>query len=167
MWCVGGNASSLWCRWWLAQKVFGRAGMGHGCCLSPASSWQTPLTDHASLSCLSPSQQGHAVLSHFSCVWFFEPLWTIACQPPLSVGFSSWEYWSGLPCPPPGRVLRLLLWQAGSLPLAPPGKPWFSAQSVGICLTNCCCPWLQTGRCLCSFNTQDSKTSLPFREASV
>ena len=28
--------------------------------------------------------------------------WTVACQAPLSIGFSRQEYWSGLPCPPPG-----------------------------------------------------------------
>ena len=28
-------------------------------------------------------------------------LWTIACQAPLSIGFSRQEYWSGLPCLPP------------------------------------------------------------------
>ena len=27
--------------------------------------------------------------------------WTVACQAPLSVGFSRQEYWSGLPFPPP------------------------------------------------------------------
>ena len=27
-------------------------------------------------------------------------LWTVACQTPLSIGFSRQEYWSGLPCPP-------------------------------------------------------------------
>ena len=26
---------------------------------------------------------------------------TVACQAPLSVGFSRQEYWSGLPCPSP------------------------------------------------------------------
>ena len=26
--------------------------------------------------------------------------WTVAHQAPLSMGFSSQEYWSGLPCPP-------------------------------------------------------------------
>ena len=26
---------------------------------------------------------------------------TVACQPPLSMGFSRQEHWSGLPCPPP------------------------------------------------------------------
>ena len=29
-------------------------------------------------------------------------LWTIACQPSPSMGFSRQEYWSWLPCPPPG-----------------------------------------------------------------
>ena len=31
-------------------------------------------------------------------------LWTVACQAPLSMGFSRQEYWSGLPCPPPGDL---------------------------------------------------------------
>ena len=58
--------------------------------------------------------------------------WTVAHQAPPSVEFSRQEYWSGLPCPPPGELpklgiepvpLCLLRCQAGSLPLAPPGKP--------------------------------------------
>ena len=32
----------------------------------------------------------------------FATPWTVACQAPLSVGFSRQEYWSGLPFPPPG-----------------------------------------------------------------
>ena len=28
--------------------------------------------------------------------------WTVALQAPLSMGFSRQEFWSGLPCPPPG-----------------------------------------------------------------
>ena len=39
------------------------------------------------------------VLSRFSCVRHFVTLWTIACQAPLSIGFSRQEYWSGLPLP--------------------------------------------------------------------
>ena len=31
----------------------------------------------------------------------FVILWTVACQAPLSVGFSRQEYWSGLPFPTP------------------------------------------------------------------
>ena len=55
-----------------------------------------------------------------------------AHQAPLSMEFSRQEYWSGLPCLSTGDLLDpglnpcllcLLLWQAGSLLLAPPGKP--------------------------------------------
>ena len=31
-------------------------------------------------------------------------LWTVACQAPLSMGFSRQEYWGGLPFPPPGDL---------------------------------------------------------------
>ena len=44
------------------------------------------------------------VLSHFSHVCLFTTLWTITCQAPLSNGFSRQEYWSGLPCAPPGDL---------------------------------------------------------------
>ena len=30
--------------------------------------------------------------------------WTVARQDHLSMRFSSWEYWSGLPCPPSGNI---------------------------------------------------------------
>ena len=30
--------------------------------------------------------------------------WTVACQVPLSMGFSRQEYWSGLPLPSPGDL---------------------------------------------------------------
>ena len=41
--------------------------------------------------------------------------WTVAHQAPLSIGFSRQEYWSWLPCPPPGALPdqglnRGLLW---------------------------------------------------------
>ena len=39
-----------------------------------------------------------------SCVRLFVTPWTVAHQAPLSVGFSSQEYWSGLPFPPPGDL---------------------------------------------------------------
>ena len=39
-----------------------------------------------------------------SCVWHFATPWTIAGQAPLSMNFSRWEYWSGLPFPPPGDL---------------------------------------------------------------
>ena len=72
------------------------------------------------------------VLSCFNCVQFFITLETVAHQAPLSMGFSRQEYWSGLPSLLQGIfstqgsnlcLLSLLHYQAGSLPLAPPGKP--------------------------------------------
>ena len=42
------------------------------------------------------------MLSHFSYVWLFPALWSVAHQAPLSMRFSKQEYWSGLPCAPPG-----------------------------------------------------------------
>ena len=39
----------------------------------------------------------------FSCVQLCDPI-TVACQAPLSMGFSGQEYWSGLPCPSPGDL---------------------------------------------------------------
>ena len=44
------------------------------------------------------------VLSRLGHVRLFVTLWTVARQPPLSMGFSRQEYWSGLPCPPPGDL---------------------------------------------------------------
>ena len=38
-----------------------------------------------------------------SCLTFVTP-WAVACQAPLSMGFSRQEYWSGLLCPPPGPL---------------------------------------------------------------
>ena len=40
-------------------------------------------------------------LSH---VQVSEALWTVALQALLSMGFFRQEYWSGLPCPPPGDL---------------------------------------------------------------
>ena len=58
-------------------------------------------------------------------------LWAVALQAPLSKGFSRQEYLSELPWPSLGEssqgsnpyLFRLLHYQLGSLPLAPPGKP--------------------------------------------
>ena len=41
------------------------------------------------------------VFSCFIHVLLFVILWTVVCQAPLSMGFSRYKYWSGLPCPPP------------------------------------------------------------------
>ena len=47
---------------------------------------------------------GACLLSHFNCVWLFDTLWTVAHQAPLTMRFSREEYWSGLPCTPPGHL---------------------------------------------------------------
>ena len=44
----------------------------------------------------------------FSHIWLCETPWIVAHQPPLSMGFSRQEYWSRLPCRPPGIFLHLL-----------------------------------------------------------
>ena len=44
------------------------------------------------------------MLSRFRLVQFFVTLWTVAHQAPLSMGFSSQEYCSGLPGPHPGDL---------------------------------------------------------------
>ena len=44
------------------------------------------------------------VFSRFSHVWLFATPQTVACQAPLSMGFSRQEYWSGLPLPTPGDL---------------------------------------------------------------
>ena len=43
-------------------------------------------------------------LSH---VRLFATPWTVAYQAPPSMGFSSQEYWSGLPFPSPGDLPKL------------------------------------------------------------
>ena len=44
------------------------------------------------------------MLNRCSRVRLFATPWTVACQAPLSMGFSRQEYWSGLPCPRPGDL---------------------------------------------------------------
>ena len=60
----------------------------------------------------------------------FVTLWTVVHhQAPLSMEFSRQEYWSGKPFPSPGDLPdpgtepRSPIFQAGSLPSEPPGKP--------------------------------------------
>ena len=68
-----------------------------------------------------------------SCVQLSATPWTAAFQAPPSVGFSRQEYWSGLPCPPPGDLPNPGI-ESGSpalltdtLPSEPLGKPFNSS----------------------------------------
>ena len=54
------------------------------------------------------------VLSYISHVQLFVTLLTVGHQAPLPMGFSRQEYWSGLPCPPPGDCPN-----PGTEPLSP------------------------------------------------
>ena len=99
------------------------------------------------------------MLSCFSHIQLCANLRNAACQAPLSMGFSRWEYWSGLPRPPPGdlpdpriepvSVTSNLHWQAGYLPLVPPGKPCKQSNAsyfIKVPLTTIWCePNLETG----------------------
>ena len=68
----------------------------------------------------------HISLSH---IRLFAILWTVAHQPPLSMGFSRQEYWSRLSCLPPGAFPDAGVQsvspapQADSLPLSHQGSP--------------------------------------------
>ena len=68
--------------------------------------------------------------SHFSYVWLFATLWTIACQAPLSMQSSRQEYWSGLPFPSPGSLPN-----PGIKPVSPAspdiGRWFFTAEPPG------------------------------------
>ena len=66
------------------------------------------------------------LLSH---VQLFATPWMVAYQALRSMGFSSQEYWSGLPFPSPGDLPnpgiepRSPALQTDALPSDPPGKP--------------------------------------------
>ena len=75
----------------------------------------------------------------FSCVRPFVTLWTIACQAPLSMGFSRQEYWSNLPFPTPvdlpdPGIEQSSNWQVSSLPPVPPER------LPRVCV--CVCVWV-------------------------
>ena len=101
----------------------------------------------------SPYQSTWACSSGNNCVLYmlhyillFAIPWTVAHQAPLSTGFSSQEYWHGLPFPPPGDLpdagikvvsLASLALQADSLPRA----TWEAPRN------NCTSSWIQRAQC--------------------
>ena len=75
------------------------------------------------------------IISCFRCFRVFVTLWVVACQAPLSMGFSRQEYWSRLAWPPPGDLpnpenepvpFASSALQVDSLSTEPPGKPILS-----------------------------------------
>ena len=125
-----------------------------GCNKSPKTYKQQNLLNNRNLfSCLSG---GHVcMLSHFSHGQMFVTTWAVARQAPLSMGFSRQEYWSGLPCPPPGESSRprdqthisyVSYWQVSPLPLTLPGRAEVQNQRVGGSVL----PLKPLGECPCS-----------------
>ena len=84
----------------------------------------------------SPGNNHMCVLSCFSRVWLFVTPWTVACQAPLSMGFSRQGYQRGLPLPSPGHLSHPGIkpgspaQPAHALPSEPLGK---LALSAGTC----------------------------------
>ena len=91
------------------------------------------------------------------------------------MGFSRQEYWSRLPCPPPGDLLdpqikpvslSLLHWQTGSLPLVPPGRPaqvvlFSSVHFSGSVVSDSLQPHgLQHSRPLCPWDSPGKNTGV-------
>ena len=68
---------------------------------------------------------------------------TVAHRAPLSMGFFRQDYWSGLPCPPPGDLpdpgiepeshYIYLYWQMGSLPLRSDQIRWVTQSCPTLC----------------------------------
>ena len=73
----------------------------------------------------------HLTVVSFNVSGVFVTLQTVVCQASLSIGFSRQEYWSRLPCPPPGDLpdpgieFASPPGQGVSLPLSHLGSPIF------------------------------------------
>ena len=94
--------------WWICLGIYYSIMISYNCklngfpvCTTKMGGLPLLLSELANASPICPSV---CMLSRFSCVWFCVTLWSVAHQDPLSMGFSSQEYWSGLSCPPPGYL---------------------------------------------------------------
>ena len=81
------------------------------------------------------------ILSCCNHVKLFVTPWTVLHQSPPSMGFFGQEYWSELPCPPPGDLpdpeikpvsLKSPALAGGFLTLVPPGKPFINLSLCSI-----------------------------------
>ena len=96
-----------------------------------------------------------SVLSHFSRVWLFATLWTVAHQAPFSIGILQARILEWVAMPSSRESSPSMVWTCvsyvscsgrwGLLPLAPPGKPgFFSISSKTVTTSN----WLMMERAL-------------------
>ena len=81
-----------------------------------------------------------AVLSHSVMSDSLRPLKTVALQAPLPWGFSRQEYWSGLPCPPPGYLPN---------PGMEPRSPALQEDSLSHVYLKIMCIWRLLGGVFC------------------
>ena len=79
-------------------------------------------------SSLLQSGKASVLVVHVNSLRLFAGSWTVACQAPLSMGFSRQEHWNGLPfpspedLPDPGTEPGSPTLQADSFLSEPPGK---------------------------------------------
>ena len=108
------------------------------CCDAP-SSFFLPILRSMKRTCVCVCAQS------LRCVWLCVIPWPAAHQAPLSVGFPGQEYWSELPCPPPGDLtdpgIELVSPASPALAgrfftTAPPGNPKFLPKIQSV-LTAC------------------------------
>ena len=96
------------------------------------------------IGCSGQEKYGGGGLITKSCPTLVTP-WTVACQTPLSIGFSRQEYYSGLLFPSPGDLSdpgiepRSPALQADSLPTELQGKPCvkYAAAAAAKSLQSC------------------------------
>ena len=82
-----------------------------------------------------------ALCAHsWSCVWLLVTPWIVGHQAPLSMEFSRWEYWRGLPFPSPGDLPDPEIEYACSTSPALEGG-FFTTEPPGksVCLHRCVC----------------------------
>ena len=98
----------------------------------PLGAWTVSISSVLSCGAKQSMCLNACALVHFSRVRLFVTLWSVACQAPLSMGFSRQEYWSGLPFPSAGHLPNPGIkpispaspaLQVDSWPTEPCGKP--------------------------------------------
>ena len=78
--------------------------------------------------------------------------WTVTCQAPLSMGFSTQEYWGGLPFPPPGDLPNPEIKPVSPASPSLAGR-YFTAEPPG--------KWLSKFSCLAIFSSSLTENGFP------
>ena len=92
--------------------------------------WITRLLSPSKESCYCHWVTKWSEVKSLSRVRLFATPWTVACQAPLSMGFSRQEYWSGWKCPSPGDLRNPGIKPRSFYCLSPEGKE----RCMGRCL---------------------------------